>query len=134
LVSDGRVEFVQTSNNGDLVVSGHRFGWLGCTLAATADSGLPDAAKAGFADKLYRLDCGHSLANDESVWTPGENVGRSIEFLSTCWLIERGNEWLLWDTGVPEATLNDPKGWSTLPKLIVYHLDKSNRSTRNDRT
>ena len=95
------------------------------TLAATAGSGLPAAAKAGFADKLYRLDCGHSLANDESVWTPGENVGRSIAFSSTCWLIQRGNEWLLWDTGVPQSTLNDPKGWSTLPKLIVYHLDKS---------
>ena len=95
------------------------------TLAATAGSGLPGAAKAGFADKLYRLDCGHSLANDESVWTPGENVGRSIAFSSTCWLIQRGNEWLLWDTGVPQSTLNDPKGWSTLPKLIVYHLDKS---------
>ena len=98
---------------------------LGGTLAASADSGLPNAAKAGFADKLYRLDCGHSLANDESVWTPGKNVGRSIEFSSTCWLIERGNEWLLWDTGVPQSTLNDPNGWSTLPKLIVYHLDKT---------
>jgi glyoxylase-like metal-dependent hydrolase (beta-lactamase superfamily II) len=32
---------------------------------------------------------------------------------------------LLWDTGVPESALNDPKGWSTLPKLIVYHLDKT---------
>jgi N-acyl homoserine lactone hydrolase len=32
---------------------------------------------------------------------------------------------LLWDTGVPESALNDPQGWSTLPKLIVYHLDKS---------
>ena len=95
------------------------------TPAATASSGLPAAAKAGFADKLYRLDCGHSLANDESVWTPGENVGRTIAFSSTCWLIQRGNEWLLWDTGVPQSTLNDPKGWSTLPKLIVYHLDKS---------
>ena len=94
-------------------------------LTATADSRLPDATRAGFADKLYRLDCGHSVANDESVWTPGENVGRSIAFSSTCWLIQRGNEWLLWDTGVPQSTLNDPKGWSTLPKLIVYHLDKS---------
>ncbi|MFY9839895.1 MAG: N-acyl homoserine lactonase family protein [Xanthobacteraceae bacterium] len=94
-------------------------------LTAIADSRLPDATKAGFADKLYRLDCGHSLANDESVWTPGENIGRSIAFSSTCWLIQRGNEWLLWDTGVPQSTLNDPKGWSTLPKLIVYHLDKS---------
>jgi N-acyl homoserine lactone hydrolase len=98
---------------------------LGGAQTATADSALPDAAKAGFADKLYRLDCGHSLANDESVWTPGENVGRNIEFSSTCWLIQRGNQWLLWDTGVPESTINDPNGWSTLPKLIVYHLDKT---------
>ena len=94
-------------------------------LTATANSRLPDATRARFADKLYRLDGGHSLANDESVWTPGENVGRSIEFSSTCWLIQRGNEWLLWDTGVPKSALNDPKGWSTLPKLIVYHLDKT---------
>jgi N-acyl homoserine lactone hydrolase len=98
---------------------------IGGTRPATADSKLPDPATAGFAEKLYRLDCGHSLANDESVWTPGENVGRSIEFSSTCWLIKRGGQWVLWDTGVPEATLNDPKGWSTLPKLIVYRLDKT---------
>ena len=95
------------------------------TRIATADSKLPDPATAGFAEKLYRLDCGHSLANDESVWTPGENVGRRIEFSSTCWLIKRGSEWVLWDTGVPQSTMNDPKGWSTLPKLIVYHLDKT---------
>jgi N-acyl homoserine lactone hydrolase len=94
-------------------------------LTATADSRLPDATSSGFAEKLYRLDCGHSLANDESVWTPDENVGRSIEFSSTCWLMKRGSQWLLWDTGVPESALNDPKGWSTLPKLIVYHLDKT---------
>jgi N-acyl homoserine lactone hydrolase len=92
---------------------------------ANAGSELPDPINAGVAEKLFRLDCGRSLANDESVWTPGENVGRSIEFSSTCWLIKHGSEWLLWDTGVPEATLNDPRGWSTLPKLIVYHLDKS---------
>ena len=98
---------------------------LDSTLTATAHSRLPDPTAAGFADKLYRLDGGRSLANDELVWTPGENVGRNIEFSSTCWLIHRGNQWLLWDTGVPESALNDPKGWSTLPKLIVYHLDKT---------
>jgi len=92
---------------------------------ANAPPILPDPASAAVAEKLFRLDCGHSLANDESVWTPGENVGRSIEFSSTCWLIKHGNQWLLWDTGVPESTLHDPKGWSTLPKLIVYHLDRS---------
>ena len=93
--------------------------------AANAGSKLPDPGSAGAADKLFRLDCGHSLASDESVWTPGENVGRSIEFSSTCWLIKHGSEWLLWDTGVPEAAIKDPQGWSTLPKLIVYHLDKT---------
>jgi N-acyl homoserine lactone hydrolase len=98
---------------------------MGGTPNASAGSALPDAIKAGFAEKLFRLDCGHSLANDESVWTPGENVGRSIEFSSTCWLIKHENEWLLWDTGVPESAQSDPKGWSTIPKLIVYHLDKT---------
>ncbi len=95
------------------------------TSDANAGSKLPDPINAAVAERLYRLDCGHSLANDESVWTPGENVGRSIQFSSTCWLIKHRSDWLLWDTGVPEATLNDPRGWSTLPKLIVYHLDKS---------
>ncbi|HME40703.1 MAG TPA: N-acyl homoserine lactonase family protein [Steroidobacteraceae bacterium] len=92
---------------------------------ASALSKLPDPVKAGVVERLYRLDCGHSLANDESVWTPGANVGRDIEFSSTCWLLKHGREWLLWDTGVPETAFNDPRGWSTLPKLIVYHLDKS---------
>src|SRR3984957_8768040 len=98
---------------------------MGGTKDANARSKLPDPSNAGVAEKLYRLDCGRSLANDESVWTPGENVGRNIEFSSTCWLIRHRSDWLLWDTGVPEATLNDPRGWSTLPKLIVYHLDRS---------
>ena len=97
----------------------------GGTQVASARSNLPDPMNARVADKLYRLDCGHSLANDESVWTPGENAGRDIEFSSTCWLIRHRREWLLWDTGVPETALNDPQGWSTLPKLIVYHLDRS---------
>ena len=63
------------------------------TPDGNAGSKLPDPIKAGFAEKLFRLDCGRSLANDESVWTPGENVGRSIEFSSTCWLIKHENEW-----------------------------------------
>jgi N-acyl homoserine lactone hydrolase len=95
------------------------------TRDADAGSKLPDPKHAAVAEKLYRLDCGHSLANDESVWTPGENVGRDIEFSSTCWLIKHGSGWLLWDTGVPETALNNPQGWSTLPSLIVYHLDRS---------
>ena len=93
--------------------------------AQGAGSQLPNPLEARNADKLFRLDCGRSVANDESVWTPGENVGQSIKFSSTCWLVKHGRDWLLWDTGVPESALNNPDGWSTLPKLIVYHLDRS---------
>jgi hypothetical protein len=39
--------------------------------AEVVEKKLPEPATAGFAERLYRLDCGHSLANDESVWTPG---------------------------------------------------------------
>lgn len=89
-------------------------------LSAT-DNGKP----ASTIDRLYRVDCGHSFANDESVWTPGENKGKSIEFSSTCYLIQHRTDYLMWDTGVPESTIGDPKGWSTLPSLIVYHLDRT---------
>src|SRR6201996_1556692 len=99
--------------------------WMQVAQGASSFPHLPDPVNAGVAHRLYRLDCGRSIANDESVWTPGENVGNSIEFSSTCWLLKHGGDWLLWDTGVPESTLNDPAGWSTLPKLIVYHLDRS---------
>ena len=45
---------------------------LDSTLTATADLRLPDATAAGFADKLYRLDGGHSLANDAVDLDPGQ--------------------------------------------------------------
>jgi N-acyl homoserine lactone hydrolase len=35
------------------------------TRDANAGTKLPDPISAGVAGKLYRLDCGHSLANDE---------------------------------------------------------------------
>ena len=92
---------------------------------ARADSKLPDPHSATVAQQLFRLDCGRSIANDESVWTPGENIGATIQFSSTCWLVRHGDDWLLWDTGVPESAHNDPRGWSTLPNLIVYHLDET---------
>ena len=44
------------------------------TSDANAGSKLPDPMKAGVVEKLFRLDCGRSLANDESVWTPGEKA------------------------------------------------------------
>jgi N-acyl homoserine lactone hydrolase len=101
--------------------------WLALFATAHAPqlSATEEKNPAATIDRLYRVDCGHSLANDESVWTPGENKGKSIEFSSTCYLIQHESEYIMWDTGVPETAIGDPKGWSTLPSLIVYHLDRT---------
>ena len=103
------------------------------TRDANARSKLPDPVNAGVAEKLYRLDCGHSLANDESVWTPGENVGRNIEFSSTCWLIKHGSEWLLWDTGVPEAESTTPEVGPLTPIDRLSPRQVTEGSTRRNR-
>ena len=44
---------------------------LDSTPTATANSRLPNP-KAGFADKLYRLDGGRSLANDDPFGPPAK--------------------------------------------------------------
>jgi N-acyl homoserine lactone hydrolase len=116
--------FLRTSLS--TAILGLAFAWLTTGSALSAPPAPAGPSKDGaVAERLYRIDCGHSLANDESVWTPGANVGKSLEFSSTCWLIKHGNDSVMWDTGVPESALGDPKGWSTLPKLIVYHLDRT---------
>ncbi len=76
------------------------------SLANVSDLSATDSGKpASTIDRLYRVDCGHSLANDESVWTPGENKGKSIEFSSTCYLIQHRSG--LFDVGHWRARVDD---------------------------
>ena len=83
-------------------------------VLATLAFALP-AAGAAFAqspaktvDRLYVMDCGHNAATDQSRWSPGINVGKPIELSDTCTLIKHGNQWLLWDTGYPDAIADKP--------------------------
>ncbi|WP_085715244.1 N-acyl homoserine lactonase family protein [Pseudomonas sp. B28(2017)] len=78
----------------------------------------------GVADRLYRVDCGRSVTHDMSIWTPGQNIGKTAEFSSSCWLVKHAEDWLLWDAGVPDASANDPKGW-TISRFNTYYLDKT---------
>jgi glyoxylase-like metal-dependent hydrolase (beta-lactamase superfamily II) len=59
-------------------------------------------------DRLYVMDCGHNSAKDQSVWSPGVNVGKPIEMSDTCILIKHGSQWLLWDTGYPDVVADFP--------------------------
>jgi glyoxylase-like metal-dependent hydrolase (beta-lactamase superfamily II) len=63
-----------------------------------------------YAEKLFIIDCGEGHADDESLWSPGENVGQPYDMADNCYLIRHGDGWLLWDTGLPDAVADQPGG------------------------
>ena len=81
------------------------------TLAVLSISALATLAqtKSGV-DKLYILNCGEGVAGDISRWSPGVNVGKSMDFVDNCYLIQHAQGWLLWDTGVTDAIAAMPDG------------------------
>src|SRR5437016_11927289 len=83
-------------------------------------------------ERLYILNCGEGIAGDISRWSPGVNVGKSMDFADNCYLIRHAQGWLLWDTGVAEAIAAMPNGapaprpgatvWRK-PKTLASQLD-----------
>jgi glyoxylase-like metal-dependent hydrolase (beta-lactamase superfamily II) len=94
------------------------------TVAAQNNSGV---------DKLYILNCGEGVAGDISRWSPGVNIGKSMDFADNCYLIHHSQGWMLWDTGVTDALAAKPDGeapadpraihWRR-PKTLVSQLDE----------
>ncbi|MGZ5881142.1 MAG: N-acyl homoserine lactonase family protein [Xanthobacteraceae bacterium] len=84
-------------------------------------------------ERLYILNCGEGVAGDISRWSPGVNVGKSMDFVDSCYLIKHRAGWLLWDTGVTDAIAAMPDGqrpadprathWRR-PKTLVSQLDQ----------
>ena len=85
------------------------------------------AAAQGKAERLYVIECGSRTAPDVSLWTPGINVGQPIDFVDTCYVIKHGNDWMVWDTGLPDvifsAPLTDPFAWRRT-NTLAGELDK----------
>src|SRR5690349_5806326 len=76
---------------------------------------MQPAAAQGKAERLYVIECGQRTAPDVSPWTPGVNVGKPVDFVDTCYVIKHGNDWMVWDTGLPDAIFStpstDPNAW-----------------------
>src|SRR5438067_1045161 len=88
---------------------------LGLAFAATLATSLAvtqaaaQGAKPGV-ERLYILNCGEGVAGDISRWSPGVNVGKSMDFVDNCYLIKHSQGWLLWDTGLADAIAAMPEG------------------------
>jgi glyoxylase-like metal-dependent hydrolase (beta-lactamase superfamily II) len=71
---------------------------------AFAWAGLSFAAEDATVDRLYVLDCGGIHLSDQAQFlSPGVNEGQPIDLLNSCYLIQHGKDWLLWDTGFSDA-------------------------------
>src|SRR5262245_17350128 len=95
-------------------------------LAAIGVAAPGAVAQPKTADRLYVMDCGHNAAADQSRWSPGVNVGKPIELSDNCYLIRHGADWLLWDTGYPDAVaekpVTSPVGTATRAKTLASQL------------
>jgi N-acyl homoserine lactone hydrolase len=95
--------------------------FLAVCLAASGAGAQP-----GSVDRLYVMDCGHNAAVDQARWSPGVNVGKPIELSDNCYLIRHGADWMLWDTGYPDAVaekpVTTPTGTATRAKTLAAQL------------
>jgi glyoxylase-like metal-dependent hydrolase (beta-lactamase superfamily II) len=77
-------------------------------------------------ERLYILYCGEGTAGDISLWSPGVNVGKRMEFSVNCYLIKHAQGWLLWETGIADAVAAMPDGQPPPnPRMTRYRRTKT---------
>ena len=83
---------------------------IGAALALCALTGMqaPPAARPPMS--LWRLDCGDFQVNDINAFMSdtSEYPARPKHLVGSCYLIKHGDQYLLWDTGMPSALLSHP--------------------------
>ena len=89
-------------------MQGARLAWL---LVPAALAGWTPAPAATADVELWRLDCGSIKVKDLSAFSDTfDYAGQSRELTDSCYLIRHGEDYMLWDTGLPAALLNAPQG------------------------
>lgn len=81
-------------------------------ILLAAATGLMAATPVAAQDapvKMWRLDCGTVAANDLNAFSDTQAyTGQSKRLTSSCYLIQHGGDYLLWDTGLPAAIKGKP--------------------------
>lgn len=98
-------------------------------IAALFSTFTPTARSAPAAPvKLWRLDCGEIQVNDLNEYSDTfAYPGQSKRFIVSCYLIQHGKSYMLWDTGLSQDNLGRPlqgpnATGDTLAKLLPEQL------------
>jgi N-acyl homoserine lactone hydrolase len=90
--------------------------------AAVALFALGTPAKA-MDMRLWRLDCGTIQVNDLNLFSDTYGYpGATRRFTDSCYLIQHGTDYMLWDTGLPAALLGKPIGKDPMSPTLTQTL------------
>lgn len=100
-------------------------------LAGAAWAVTPAAAQQAEV-KLWRLDCGTVAANDLNAFSDTKAyTGKSKQLASSCYLIQHGSDYMLWDTGLPAAMKGKPLDSKAAMDATVTMTIKEQLATLN---
>lgn len=83
---------------------------LACAIACLAGCLSLPARASATVERMFVLNCGEARVSDISQWSPGVNVGKPMTFSNNCYLIRHGNDWMLWDMGMPDDWAQTSEG------------------------
>src|SRR5689334_19396915 len=77
--------------------------------ALTASASVAQAAENAAAVKLWRLDCGTIQVNNLDLFSDTYSyVGQKRKLTDSCYLIQHGADYMIWDTGLPAGLKGAP--------------------------
>jgi N-acyl homoserine lactone hydrolase len=79
-------------------------------LAALAACAQPPSQRTSGVERLYVLYCGEVQVYDLSLFSPGFNINTTATLSNNCYLIRHAKGWVLWDSGYPDALVEQPEG------------------------
>lgn len=101
-----------------------RFGILATAAVAILVGCATTDTKHGV-QRMYVIACGENRTTDLSLWSPGFNVGKPMEFSNNCYLIQHAQGLILWDTGNSDALAARPDGLTVLGGRLNIRMPKT---------